>query len=153
MILSREEFERIRIQAENEYPSECCGVVLEKDGFPEQRLLFPCRNVQNQLHAKNPARYPRDARIAFHVDPKDLLRIGNLENDGYRVRVIYHSHIDAGAYFSETDKQNALLQGDPVYPEAVYVVLSVVEGKAAAAAAFAWNSTKREFVPLEFSRR
>ena len=153
MILSREEFERIRIQAENEYPSECCGVVLEKDGYPAERLLFPCRNVQDELHVKDPARYPRGARTAYHVDPKDLLRIGHLESDVYRLRVIYHSHIDAGAYFSETDKQNALLQGDPVYPEAVYVVLSVVEGKAAAAAAFAWNSTKREFVPLEFSRR
>ena len=150
MILRREEFERIRTQAENEYPSECCGVILEKEGFPGQRLLIPCRNIQNELHAKDPARYPRDARTAYHVDPKDLLKIGNLESDGYRVRVIYHSHINAGAHFSETDKQNALVQGEPTYPEAIYAVLSVVEGKAAEAAAFAWNPEKRDFVPLDF---
>lgn len=152
MILSRAEFEQVRIQAENEYPSECCGVVLEKEGFPGQRLLIPCRNVQNELHAKDPERYARDARTAFHVDPKDLLRIGNLESDGYRVRVIYHSHINAGAYFSETDKQNALVQGEPAYPEATYVVVSVVEGKAAKAAAFAWSPEQRDFVPLDFPR-
>ena len=29
---------------------------------------------------------------------------------------IYHSHIDAGAYFSETDKRNALVNGEPAYP-------------------------------------
>ena len=152
MILSREEFERIRIQAENEFPSECCGVVLEKEGSPGTRLLLPCRNVQDELHLKDPARYPRNARTAFHVDTADLLRIGNFESDGYRVRVIYHSHINAAAYFSETDKQNALVQGEPAYPEADYVVLSVVEGRAAAAAAFAWNPEKREFIPLEFPR-
>ena len=152
MILTREEGEQVRIQAENEYPWECCGVILEKEGFPGQRLLIPCRNVQNELHAKDPARYPRDARTAYHVDPKDLLRIGHLESDGYRVWVIYHSHIDAGAYFSETDKQNALVQGEPTYPEAIYVVLAVVEGKAAKTAAFAWSPEKRDFVPLEFPR-
>lgn len=152
MIVSREEFERIRTQAENEYPSECCGVILEKEGRPGERLLFPCRNVQNELHANDSRRYPRDARTAFHVDPKDLVRIAKLESDGYRVHVIYHSHVNAGAYFSETDKQNALIQGEPTYPEAVYVVLAVVEGRTAGAAAFAWNLDRRAFVPLEFPR-
>ncbi len=33
------------------------------------------------------------------------------------VDVIYHSHIDAGAYFSATDKQNALMNGEPFYPD------------------------------------
>ena len=149
MILTGEEFQRIRAQAEGEYPSECCGVVLTRDGSPSERLLLPCRNVQNELHAKDPSRHPRDARTAYHMDPQNLLRIGRLEGDGYRVRTIYHSHIDAGAYFSETDKKNALLQGEPLYPEAAYVVFSVVEGKVAATAAFAWNPDAKNFVPVE----
>ena len=149
MILTGEEFQRIRAQAEREYPSECCGVVLTRDGSPAERLLFPSRNLQNELHAKDPSRHPRDARTAFHMDPQDLLRIGRLEGEGYRVSTIYHSHIDAGAYFSETDKTNALVQGEPLYPEAAYVVLSVVEGKVTAAAAFAWNPEVRNFVPVD----
>lgn len=151
MIVTKEEFARIRRQAEAEYPNESCGVVLVRQGFPDERLLVPCRNVQNELHAKDPSRHPRDARIAYHMDPQDLLRIGRLEGDGYLVRTIYHSHIDAGAYFSETDKQNALVQGEPLYPEVAYVVLAVVEGKVAAAAAFAWRAEVRNFVPVELA--
>ena len=149
MILTREESRRIRAQAEAEYPSESCGVVLVRQGVPGERLLVPCRNVQNELHAKDPSRHPRDARTAYHMDPQDLLRIARLEGDGYRVRTIYHSHIDAGAYFSETDKQDALVRGEPLYPEAAYVVLAVVEGRVAAAAAFAWNPDKKDFLPVE----
>jgi proteasome lid subunit RPN8/RPN11 len=44
------------------------------------------------------------------------------------VAVIYHSHVDAGAYFSETDRRQALVGGEPAYPNAVYVVTSVVAG-------------------------
>ncbi len=149
MILTGEEFQRIRAQAEIEYPFECCGVVLTRDGSPAERLLLPCRNVQNELHAKDPSRYPRDARTAYHIDPQDVLRVGRLEDEGYRVRTIYHSHIDAGAYFSETDTQNALVQGEPLYPQGTYVVLSVAEGKVVAAGAFAWSSGVRNFVPVD----
>jgi proteasome lid subunit RPN8/RPN11 len=151
MIVTGEELHRIRAQAEAEYPAECCGVVLVREGSPGERLLVPCRNVQDEYHAKDPEKYPRDSRTAYHMDPRDLLRIGRTEGDGYRVRTLYHSHIDAGAYFSETDKQNALIQGEPLYPEAAYVVLSVVEGKVAAAAAFAWHPEVRNFVPVELT--
>ncbi len=58
---------------------------------------------------------------------------------------IYHSHIDTGAYFSATDRQNALIDGEPTYPDAVYVVVSVVEGRADAAGAFAWDADARRF--------
>jgi proteasome lid subunit RPN8/RPN11 len=149
MILSREELERVRAQAETEYPAECCGAVLVRAGAPGERLLVPCRNAQDELHAKDPARHPRDARTAYHVHPGDLLKLSRLESDGYRLRAIYHSHVDAGAYFSDTDKANALLHGEPAYPEATYVVVSVVSGKAAAAAAFAWDPGRRDFLPID----
>ncbi len=153
MILSAEEFSRIQAQAEAEYPAECCGVVLVHPGIPPpdsgDRLLLACRNIQNELHTKDPVRHPRDARTAYFIDPKDLLTIGRREAQGYRVAVIYHSHIDAGAYFSETDKRNALLNGEPAYPEAVYVVVSVVERKLSDAGLFVWDSAARDFVPAE----
>ncbi len=146
MIFTAEEWARIHAQAEAEYPSECCGVLLTRAGAPADRLLLPCRNVQDELHAKDPARHPRDARTAYFIDSKDLLAIGRREGQGYQVAVIYHSHIDAGAYFSATDRQNAMINGEPTYPEAIYVVLSVLAGKVAAAAAFAWRQDQRDFV-------
>jgi [CysO sulfur-carrier protein]-S-L-cysteine hydrolase len=131
-----QERDAIRSQATEEYPHESCGVILTRG---TERRLLRCRNAQNELHARDPQRYPRDARTAYYIDPKDLLRIGDLEREGFAVAVIYHSHVDAGAYFSETDRRQALVGGEPAYPAAVYVVTSVLAGKVDAMAAFRWN--------------
>jgi proteasome lid subunit RPN8/RPN11 len=148
MVLSGGELETIRAQAVEEYPFESCGVVLSRG---DERRLLRCRNAQNELHARDPERYPRDARTAYYIDPKDLLRIGDLEHQGFGVAVIYHSHVDAGAYFSETDRRQAVVGGEPAYPGAVYVVTSVVGGVAEAVAAFRWEATRRDFVAMELA--
>jgi proteasome lid subunit RPN8/RPN11 len=149
MVLTAAEQEAIHAQAAEEYPFESCGVILARDG---ERRLLRCRNAQNELHARDPVRYPRDARTAYYIDPKDLLRIGDLERQGFAVAVIYHSHVDAGAYFSDTDRRQALVGGEPAYPDAVYVVTSVVGGAVDAAAAFRWDAARRDFLPMELSR-
>jgi proteasome lid subunit RPN8/RPN11 len=146
-ILTREELETVRAQATQEYPFESCGVVLSRGS---ERRLLRCRNAQNELHARDPQRYPRDARTAYYIDPKDLLRIGDLERQGFAVAVIYHSHVDAGAYFSETDIRQALVGGEPAYPGAIYVVTSVLGGVVDAVAAFRWNAEARKFLQMEF---
>ena len=144
MTVTAEELARIRAQAEEEYPAECCGVILERGA---ERLVFRCRNIQNALHDRDPVRHPRDARTAYYIDPKDLLAIGRRETEGYRVAVIYHSHIDTGAYFSETDKRNALMGDEPTYPAARYVVVSVLSGRMADASTYAWDPQRRDFLP------
>ena len=146
MVLTAAELETIRAQAVQEYPFESCGVVLRRG---DERRLLRCRNAQNELHARDATRHPRDARTAYYIDPKDLLRIGDLEHQGFGVAVIYHSHIDAGAYFSETDRRQALMGGEPAYPGAVYVVTSVVRGAVEAVGAFRWDETRRDFVAME----
>lgn len=152
MILTPEELDRVRAQAEAEYPAECCGVLLARSAPVPDRALMPCRNIQDELHAQDPVRHPRNSRTAYFIDPKDLLAIGRREGQGYRVATIYHSHIDTGAYFSPTDRQNALIDGDPAYPDAVYVVLSVVERRVVDAAAFVWDPSARDFVPTELKQ-
>lgn len=149
MILTRDELHLIEQQAQAEYPAECCGVVLVRGGDAPDRLLLPCRNIQDELHAKDPVRHPRDSRTAYFIDPKDLLAIGRREAQGYNVATIYHSHVDAGAYFSPTDRQNALINGSPAYPEAVYVVVSVTERRAVDTRAFVWDPGARDFVTAE----
>ena len=149
MILTPEEYARIQTQAVAEYPSECCGVVMERPGAPPERLLLACRNIQDELHAKDPKRHPRDARTAYYIDPRDLIAMGRCEAKGFRVLTIYHSHIDAGAYFSPTDKHNALINGEPAYPDATYVVLSVVERRVAEAGVFRWDAALRDFAPID----
>jgi proteasome lid subunit RPN8/RPN11 len=148
MIVTPRELETIRAQAAQEYPFESCGVILSRG---RERKLLRCRNAQNELHERDPGRHPRDARTAYYIDPKDLLRIGDLERQGFGVAVIYHSHVDAGAYFSETDRRQALVGGEPAYPGAVYVVTSVVGGAVDAVAAFRWDGARGDFVPVELS--
>ncbi len=143
MIVTGEELATLRAQAAEEYPAESCGVIVRRD---DERRLVRCRNIQNELHARDPERHPRDARTAYYIDPADLLRIGRMEGEGFSVAVIYHSHIDAGAYFSETDKRNALVGDAPAYPDAVYLVTSVMSGRLEDTAAFRWDPTRRDFV-------
>jgi proteasome lid subunit RPN8/RPN11 len=145
MIATPAELETLRTQAVEEYPEESCGVIVARG---EERRLLRCRNVQNEIHARDPERNPRTARTAYHIDPQDLLRIGRLESEGFRVAVIYHSHVDAGAYFSETDRRQALMGGEPTYPGTIYLVTSVVQGRPEATTAFQWDETRREFLPV-----
>lgn len=156
MILTPKEYDAITRHALEEYPREGCGVILERAGL---RRLIRCRNIQDALHAKDPERHPRDAHTAYSIDPHDLLMIGRLESEGFQVVVIYHSHADAlergggtGAYFSETDKQQALLGGEPMYPKATYVVVSVVGGQLEAGAGFRWNAKTEDFERVELGQ-
>lgn len=146
MILSHDELAAIARQAAHEYPNECCGVVLDRGG---ERRVVPCRNVQDARHAEDPVRFPRTARNAYFMDPRDILAWSRLESEGFRVAVIYHSHPDAGAYFSDMDKEQAAPGGEPSYPEAIYVVVSVVGGEPRAAAAYRFDAEHRMFVRVD----
>jgi [CysO sulfur-carrier protein]-S-L-cysteine hydrolase len=145
MIVTAEELATLRAQAAEEYPAESCGVIVRRD---DDRRLVRCRNIQNDLHARDPERHPRDARTAYYIDPADLLRVGRMEGEGFSVAVIYHSHIDAGAYFSETDRRNALVGDEPAYPDAIYLVTSVMGGRLEDTAAFRWDPARRDFVAV-----
>lgn len=61
-------------------------------------------NIANKLHAIDPERYFRTARTFFDFNGKrfsDAVEKGAAT--GRPVKVLYHSHLDAGAYFSPTD--------------------------------------------------
>jgi len=148
MILTADELAGIRKQAEAEHPAECCGVVLVRGDGGSERELYPCRNIQDARHAEDPVRFPRDARHAYYMDPQDIHAFSRREAEGYRVHVIYHSHVDAGAYFSETDHRNALIDGEPAYPGVTYVVVAVRNGRAEEANAFRWDAVARRFAEV-----
>ena len=108
------------------------------------------------MHAKDPAAFPRDARTAFLMEPKEHLAVMNeVDRRKLALRVVYHSHPDHDAYFSATDRAQACSfdPTEPDYPDTVYIVLSIRAGKFARAAAFGWDSEKKEFaeIPLTTS--
>lgn len=145
MIVTSAERAAIEGQAVEEYPYEACGVILIRG---DERRLLRCRNDQNDLHARDPQRHPRDARTAYHIADTDRLQMMRLENQGFATAVIYHSHVDVDAYFSPTDKRQALMNDEPMYPETTYVVVSVVQGHLEAMNAFRWDSAHRDFLPI-----
>ena len=49
--------------------------------------------------------------------------------DGERpVQVIYHSHVDVGAYFSEEDSRAATRDGEPIFPVDYLVIDCAADG-------------------------
>jgi len=108
------------------FPDECCGIILN-DG--EQDFLRQCTNIQNQLHLEDPSVYPRDARTAYQIDPKELLGIcKESEAKSRPIKAFYHSHPNHHAYFSEKDKADATMWDEPLYPDASYIVIPVYGG-------------------------
>ncbi len=135
-------------QAEKEYPHECCGMILgsrqKKEDFSRVR---PCANVYDRYHELDPANFPRTSRTAYFMDPRELLAIQKeIREKDEAIRVIYHSHIDAGAYFSEEDQRVAASEGEPAYPGVEYLVLSVKEGKVWNTSLYHWDNQRKEFV-------
>jgi proteasome lid subunit RPN8/RPN11 len=150
--IRRASFDAIVAQAEREFPFECCGFIIGDDATEEVR---PITNIQNRMHAKDPVAFPRDARTAFLMEPKEHLAVMNeIDRRKLQLRVVYHSHPDHDAYFSPTDRAQACSfdPSEPDYPDTVYVVLSVRAGKFARAAAFGWDSATKEFVETPLTR-
>jgi adenylyltransferase/sulfurtransferase len=170
MIVTPEELKDIRQQAEDEYPDECCGVVMTR---ADERRLLRFRNAQDEMHRIDPQRYPRTARMAYYVGFDDHMRMDALAAQGFALAVIYHSHPDAAAYFSPTDRDQAApkptsqpedpgpgappKKREPLWPGVTYVVVSVAHREAKEVAAFRWDTTAEDFeeihretlVPLE----
>lgn len=75
--------------------------------------LVPLPNLAARLHQLDPATFFRTARTFFAFDEKkfnDAVHRGRAS--GRPVKVIYHSHLDVGAYFSATDAA-VMSGGDP----------------------------------------
>jgi len=137
--------------AEREFPFECCGFIIGDGAIEEVR---PIANIQNRKHGEDPAAFPRDARTAFLMDPKEHLAVMNeLDRRKFELRSVYHSHPDHDAYFSATDRAQACSfdPSEPDYPDTFYIVMSIRSGRFVNAAAFVWDSDKKEFVETPIS--
>ena len=71
-MLTTVSIETISRQAIAEYPSECCGIVTGTG--PTQRV-HPCRNRQDELHAKDPENHPRTSRDAYDIDRHEMEKL------------------------------------------------------------------------------
>ena len=87
-------------------PDECCGLLAMKDGV-----------VMEHYRMKNVERSP----YRYSMDGKELmLRNNAIEDAGWQIGVIYHSHTHSPAYPSDTDVRLA------TWPDAYYLLVSLM---------------------------
>ena len=148
-MLTKASVEAISQQAISEYPSECCGIVT---GNASSQRVHPCRNRQDELHAKDPENPPRTSREAYDIDRNEMERIfADAAAKGEQVLCFYHSHIDCGAYFSKMDKEVLTVFGEPEHPDAVHVVVSVQDRRVVEMSGYRWDGMAQDFVPVPVS--
>jgi proteasome lid subunit RPN8/RPN11 len=87
------------------FPNEACGLLAGKEGRPVR--FFPMRN--------------RDASpVTYRLDPKEQLEVfDEMDEQGWELVGIFHTHTHSEAYPSDTDRDQAF------YPEASYLVMSL----------------------------
>ena len=89
------------------FPNEACGLLAGKEDRPVK--FFAMTN--------------RDASpVTYRLDPMEQLRVfDELDDQGWDLLAIFHTHTHSEAYPSETDRTQAF------YPEARYLVMSLAD--------------------------
>ena len=112
------------------YPSESCGFVTGPADQP-RRLDASERqlNEADKYHKLDPVTFPRTSTTYFKINELRALRaIEHGEQSGRPVKVIYHSHCDAGAYFSAEDAATFAADNHLMW-DCAFIVVSVMQGK------------------------
>ncbi len=130
LVIRRAVLDAVEAHAKEAYPSESCGFM--SGPAAEPRLLDGATradNLADKYHALDPETFPRTSRTYFKIDELKASRaFDGGEADGRPIKVIYHSHCDAGAYFSAEDAATFASDGVLMWPCA-FLVVSVVEGE------------------------
>ena len=88
-------------------------------------------NEADKFHKLDPLTFPRTARTYFKINELRAARAFDAgEKNGAPIKVIYHSHCDAGAYFSAEDAATFASDATLMWPCA-FIVVSVQQGKIA----------------------
>ena len=109
--------------------------------------------MRRAVNAYEPEAHPtakdRSAQTAFVISDSDLLDLARTLDDDVRPRIIYHSHPNGRAYFSETDRSNAADPwGDgPAYP-VQQIVIGIDGDRVVEARLFAWDDDAEGFIEI-----
>ena len=128
-----DDLRRVTAEAEAAYPEEACGLLVGRvDGEVA---------VVAEVHrSRNVAACPRRA---FEIDPVLLLALHKRLRDADEAMIgVYHSHPDGAAVPSATDLDRAW------EPNLIWLIVSVLDGRAVATAAHRLVAGGGRFAPL-----
>ncbi len=98
-------------------PNEVCGLIAGHDGYPVK--LYRTTNNDPM------------PRVRYNVEPRELLEVlREIEDEGWSLLAIYHSHPESEAYPSGTDVSLSY------YPDAVYFITSLRDEQSPVVRAF-----------------
>ena len=145
--ISAEILKEIYRDARASFPAECCGWLAgPKDG---NKVEIVRRCVNDQASGNHPTVSDRTSETAYVLTGEDLLELNRSLDSASPPLVIYHSHPNGQAYFSDTDRQVATSPwGDePAYP-VQQVVIGIDAERVVEAAHFAWSDEEGGFVEI-----
>ncbi|NUT51143.1 MAG: hypothetical protein HOV94_28135 [Saccharothrix sp.] len=120
-LLTESALDRIYRHSVESYPAEACG-------FVRGAGVTQCANVIDQLTRERPDHFTRQSTTGYAFGVADLRELSESFDGDDPVRIIYHSHPDVGAYFSNEDQRHAVFEGMPVYPVRHLVVDATATG-------------------------
>lgn len=137
MTLSRSQLEELFEQARRDAPFETCGMIGGKDG--RALKIYPVKNVA-----------PNRVKNYFMDGADQIQAMQDMDDNAYDVLSIYHSHPVTPAYPSPTDVRDASdpESGEPLYPGAVYLIMTLKDPNAPEAHAYLLNGSTIAEIPL-----
>lgn len=149
MMLAPKALEDAFAEARRCWPREACGILLGRREEPSAMSFVAFENLQDRLHAADPASFPRDARTAYAMDALRLERtVDAALARGEQLLAILHSHPQYPSYFSRTDRAAASPFGFPTWPDALQLVISVYDAEVRDLKAFRWDGEDWREQPL-----
>jgi [CysO sulfur-carrier protein]-S-L-cysteine hydrolase len=125
------------------FPSECCGYLRGDKTTMIADEVITCRNAQGDgVHPLTPE---RTEETGFVIAGGELIGFARTFDTSRPARVVYHSHTNGRAYFSETDR--AMAEG-PAYP-VQHVVIGISPDGITEIAQYAWSGDARDFIEVD----
>lgn len=132
IIFQNHHIAEIHQHGEATYPHECCGFLLGRIEA-NSRIVERTQRAQNQRDDSPQNRY--------QIAPQDYMQADRAAREaGLDIVGFYHSHPDHPARPSQFDLENA-------WPELVYVIVAVNQGKAGETTAWILAGDRSKFLP------
>jgi len=147
MLIPEKILEKCHSYGMRDYPEETCGFIVGKKDVPESlEEIYPMKNIMNDMHHENPKKFPLTGKNGFMIAPLEQIKLERiLSKKNQKIKIIYHSHPDVGAYFSTKDKEDALWNGKERFPGISFLVCATNQGKPGEAILAEFNTTKGDF--------